>query len=264
LVNATVLKTVKQPPDDPLAFFTEGSRDHPTSKLARAMEVRILPSPSVFSLCNPCNRGEQVRYTVYKTTNTVNGKIYIGVHQTKNPNDAYLGSGLLLRRALKKYGRAVFTKEVLHDFNTPEEMLVREREIVTTAFKRDPMTYNLVEGGLSAFTTMPRAEVKALSVKGNERFKQRLAEDPILRKANTKRLLDHLAQRENNPFAGWAHTEETKAKMRGPRPASTGRNNSQHGTVWVCREEETPRKIKKNELPGFIEAGWQRGRKVRP
>ena len=32
-------------------------------------------------------------YTIYKITNKINGKIYIGKHQTKDPYDLYYGSG---------------------------------------------------------------------------------------------------------------------------------------------------------------------------
>ncbi len=38
-------------------------------------------------------------YTVYKTTNRIDGKIYIGSHKTKNPNDGHLGSGKHLKYA---------------------------------------------------------------------------------------------------------------------------------------------------------------------
>ena len=46
-----------------------------------------------------------MNYTIYKTTNTVNNKIYIGKHQTENINDSYLGSGISLERAINKYGK---------------------------------------------------------------------------------------------------------------------------------------------------------------
>ena len=41
-------------------------------------------------------------HTLYKTTNIVDGKFYIGVHTTINKNDNYLGSGTVFKRQLKK------------------------------------------------------------------------------------------------------------------------------------------------------------------
>ena len=52
-------------------------------------------------------------YTVYKTTNLLNNKIYIGLHETEDLNDSYLGSGILLKQAIKKYGSNNFKKEIV-------------------------------------------------------------------------------------------------------------------------------------------------------
>ncbi len=63
-----------------------------------------------------------MHYTVYKTTNKINGKCYIGTHKTKDLNDGYMGSGTLLKRAIAKYGVEQFTKEILFDFDNPAAM----------------------------------------------------------------------------------------------------------------------------------------------
>ena len=43
-------------------------------------------------------------YTIYLTVNKINGKKYIGKHVTEDPYDSYLGSGIVLSNAIKKYG----------------------------------------------------------------------------------------------------------------------------------------------------------------
>lgn len=86
-------------------------------------------------------------YTIYKTTNNINGKFYIGKHITDNPNDTYLGSGVALIKAIKKYGKDNFSKEVLYIFNSEDEMNLKEKEIVTESFYKDDKTYNIGLGG---------------------------------------------------------------------------------------------------------------------
>ena len=56
---------------------------------------------------------ENYVFTVYKVTNSVNGKFYIGVHKTRNPYDSYMGSGEGIKLAIKKYGKDKFVKQVL-------------------------------------------------------------------------------------------------------------------------------------------------------
>lgn len=90
-------------------------------------------------------------YTVYKTTNQTNGKVYIGTHKTKNLNDNYMGSGTYLKRAIEKYGLDIFNKEILHVFDNPEDMYAKEAELVDADFLMETNTYNLTLGGKGSF-----------------------------------------------------------------------------------------------------------------
>lgn len=57
-----------------------------------------------------------MHYLIYKVTNNINGKIYIGCHKTEDIEDSYMGSGKYLKRAIEKNGLENFTKEILYDF----------------------------------------------------------------------------------------------------------------------------------------------------
>ena len=50
---------------------------------------------------------------VYCTTNILNNKKYIGSH-SGHINDDYLGSGVILKKSIKKYGKSNFIKQILH------------------------------------------------------------------------------------------------------------------------------------------------------
>jgi len=86
-------------------------------------------------------------YYMYKITNKVNGKMYIGVHKTKKLDDGYMGSGLLIQKAIKKYGKENFEKEILEFFDSQKEMYEREHEVVNEEIVKDLRFYNLCQGG---------------------------------------------------------------------------------------------------------------------
>jgi len=86
-------------------------------------------------------------YIVYKVTNRLNSKFYIGVHATEDLNDSYLGSGIAIMRAVKRYGADNFDKEILHNYLCIEDMFAKEKEIVNEAFVTRRDTYNMCLGG---------------------------------------------------------------------------------------------------------------------
>lgn len=86
-------------------------------------------------------------YCIYKTTNLINGKIYIGAHRTTNLNDDYLGSGKFLKMAVEKYGKESFSKEIIKVLSTEEEMFLEESKIVNDDFIKRNDTYNAKIGG---------------------------------------------------------------------------------------------------------------------
>ena len=87
-------------------------------------------------------------YYIYRITNKVNGKTYIGQHKYKKLNDKYMGSGVLLGKAKKKYGIKNFEKEIL-EFDIPNVDLANDWEQMYILFERvkGKAEYNIANGG---------------------------------------------------------------------------------------------------------------------
>lgn len=90
------------------------------------------------------------KYLIYKTTNKINGKYYIGAHETENINDGYLGSGKYLKRAIKKYGKENFEKIILKECSSQEDMFQSEIDEINL-HKNNPLCYNLKDGGIGGW-----------------------------------------------------------------------------------------------------------------
>lgn len=88
-----------------------------------------------------------MRFVLYKITNLINGKYYIGRHATNDINDDYMGSGIAIKNAIKKYGLENFVKEIIAEVVSREELWKLEKEIVNETVVNDPMSYNMAYGG---------------------------------------------------------------------------------------------------------------------
>lgn len=85
---------------------------------------------------------------IYKITNNINGKLYIGKHSTDKLNDGYIGSGIRLHQAYNKYGIENFTKEYLAFCDTEDKLNWLERFYIKKYNTyNNESGYNLTEGG---------------------------------------------------------------------------------------------------------------------
>lgn len=179
-------------------------------------------------------------YTIYKITNNVNGKIYIGKHQTKNPMDGYYGSGKLIREAIKKYGKENFTKEVLFLFDSEQEMNQKEKELITEEFVSRNDTYNAGVGG-----------------EGGPHFKGRshgsYMKDLNESKEHREKISEGLKQYySSNPKREVKHTDKFKQKVAASRRGKTMSEETKAKIAASLRgkkhSEETKEKMRKAKL----------------
>lgn len=85
---------------------------------------------------------------IYKITNVLNGKIYVGKRTTDIIEDGYLGSGIKINNSIKKYGREYFKREILEFCETKEELNEREIFWIKELNSRDKnIGYNIAKGG---------------------------------------------------------------------------------------------------------------------
>ena len=215
-------------------------------------------------------------YTIYKTTNNINGKYYIGKHKTKNLDDNYLGSGKILKNAIKKYGIDNFTKEYLFIFDNEDEMNNKEAELVSKEYVKEDTNYNLKLGGEGGWdynnyinphpckkcgkaTQDKYRNNKDLDNIRRENLRMKMLNKPYLDIHMNKLITSLMKKYPNGVFYNKTHTEETKKKLR--KSKNAGKNNSQYGTMWIYSlEEKISKRIGKNEI---IPEGWYKGRKMK-
>lgn len=149
-----------------------------------------------------------MKYYIYLTTNIINNKKYIGQHKGK-PDDNYFGSGTAILKAIKKYGKHNFTKQILCYCSTREEANQKEKEYIKFYNAvEDPNFYNLAEGGeadgwkaCQRYLSAHPQEAKELYKKNRERLEKWAKEHPQeYQEKVVKPFLEGSKRwRENNP-----------------------------------------------------------------
>lgn len=89
-------------------------------------------------------------YYIYKITNKINGKTYIGQHKYKKLDDSYMGSGKLLWQAYRKYGFENFKKDILvFNISRREHADFLEKTFISAEREKVGVEncYNITNGG---------------------------------------------------------------------------------------------------------------------
>lgn len=156
---------------------------------------------------------------IYKTTNLINGKIYIG--QDSKNNDKYFGSGDLIKRAIKKYGLKNFKKEVLCLCETQKELNEMEQKFILIYNSTNKLIgYNICVGGTngtmlnrkhSIETKKQMSEVR-IGIIFTDEHKKNLSKahkGKIISEETKKKMSESQKLVPHNPVS-----EETKEKIR--------------------------------------------------
>lgn len=221
---------------------------------------------------------KQKHYLIYQITNLVNGKIYIGKHETYNLEDRYFGSGKHLKYAKEKYGLANFEFKILIDLKNKEEMNLLEKMVVTEEFCKRKDTYNINVGGNGGWTyvNMRTFDQRSSSQKkryqkideleaASSRQKHIWKEHPELLRAfcaagilgiKLRKSKDPTYMKgENNPMFGHVYTDETLQKL---SESHRGEKNHMAQKQWIRNPatHESKTILKTDPIP----EGWEHGR----
>lgn len=233
------------------------------------------------------------KYTIYQITNKIHGRFYIGAHKTKDPYDDYMGSGVAIREAIKKYGRENFEKIVLHVFDTPEEMFEKECELVTEEVVLDPLCYNLTSGGLGGYQwssiekqsestkllwSIPEYREKVIEAikktfndpeylqKFSLRMKSFWQDDEFRRKVTSrindpetlKKISEASKQAWQDPQYKKQQTERMKKRWE-DEEFRESQSKIRKQKIWITNGSESKRINKGEEIP----EGWRKGRIIK-
>jgi len=134
---------------------------------------------------------------IYKITNLINGKIYIGQHYT-SADDGYLGSGKWIKRAIKKYGKENFIRETI-EFCTSANVDEKEVYWVNKLGATNPKVgYNIDKGGTG----------RSPGYKHSKETKEKLRQINLQREIKPEWIEKFKKVRK-----GYKHKEKTKNKI---------------------------------------------------
>ena len=191
--------------------------------------------------------------SIYKITNTVNGKAYIGqtIHDAvKDRISRHLngqsGGNRLVKHAIKKYGKDAFTYEILHDGIIPQFLNDLEIEAIEKFNTIAPHGYNLDTGGNSVGSPSEETRRKISEANtGIPAWNKGKTQGPL--SEETRRKISEAQTGEKHHFFGKTLSEEIRRKIseanKGKRHTPEARRKMSESRKGKKHSEEHRRKI---------------------
>jgi Putative endonuclease segE, GIY-YIG domain len=205
-------------------------------------------------------------YYVYKITNLVNGKVYIGKRRHKTPEtDTYMGSGVQILSAIKKYGKDSFKKEILAIFSSNNESSDLEAKLVTRGLIESGTSYNMHEGGHGGFAHInnvsPEERINLKSLK--EKRELGLMKNPPggtkhWNKSSFEKVREQAKKNRDaglckHPVGTFNHSSKSKQKI--------SLNNYSNTYRWVVSKTDGAMKVDVSDVQKYIAMGFQKGKR---
>ena len=203
------------------------------------------------------------KHFIYVTINWVNGKIYVGQHTTKDIDDGYLGSGVVLWLALDKYGEECFTREIL-EFCTSGTVNEKERLWIKELKSNDPdIGYNLTEGGEGTTGYIHKPETLELFSKqrsGENHYNYGKPMSQTHRNSISKSLNGQVYTKERceNMSKGRTGMKFSSEHLKSLSKATAGKNNPMYGVHRYGKENPMYNKKHSPETTKRISEGVRR------
>lgn len=196
---------------------------------------------------------------IYRTTNLVNGKYYIG--KQKKYTDRYLGSGIALKFAIKKYGKENFKKEILEVCNTEDELQNKELEWLDKLNAvKNKQCYNLVR------ETSPNIHRSYNDVEYRKKLSQSVKIAMNRPEVHAKIVCNNSGK--NNPMYGKTRTDDFKKMVsqihKGKQLSGQTKDRISKSHIGIKATGETREKMRKSQLKRWntirIEVNWEKRR----
>ena len=209
-------------------------------------------------------RKQKKYHFIYKTTNVLSGKYYIGMHSTDNLEDGYLGSGTRLRYSINKHGKENHKLDILEFCESRELLKEREEEIVSLNEIAKKDCINLKVGGYGGLSDeehhqnfIEAGKQNLINTKEKREASLKITRSSLEYKEKMRKMKKEYYENNVGTFKGKKHSDETKMKMR--KPKNKRESNSQFGSRWITNEKENI-KLYPNQ---FIPEGWRLGRVIK-